>query len=185
MITSGSPSLPRTISGITLDAGGLPLSGLLGEPDPTPPRAVVVALHGAGMNAGYFDARTHPGLSLMELGPSLGFTVLAIDRPGYGISAACLPEGQSLADQAVAVRGALDDFAAGHPVGAGFLFLAHSFGGKVALTAAADLAGGSLLGVDISGCGQRYAAERDDLSDAAWHGDWKRTWRHAYACRCG
>ena len=49
-----------------LDAGGITLSGLLAEP-PDEPRAVVVGLHGGGMDARYFDGQAHPSLSLLTL----------------------------------------------------------------------------------------------------------------------
>src|SRR3954447_23367770 len=59
-----------------VDVGGTSLSGLLAEPvGSSDVRALVVAIHGLGMHAGYFDATAHPGLSLLELGSQLGFTV--------------------------------------------------------------------------------------------------------------
>ncbi|MEU0743265.1 PfkB family carbohydrate kinase [Streptomyces sp. NPDC006134] len=132
------------------------------------PRATVVALHGGGVHAGYFDGQAHPDLSLLTLGTRLGFTVLAVDRPGYGHSAARLPEGLPLAAQSAVLGAALADFTAGHPVGAGLFLLGHSLGGKLALLAAAD--GPPLLGVDVSGCGHRPAAgpAAPDRAARAW-----------------
>ncbi|WP_409239854.1 alpha/beta hydrolase [Streptomyces sp. PA5.6] len=142
---------------VVLDAGGLALSALLCEPA-GPPRALVVAVHGGGMRAGYFHGRARPELSLLRLGARLGCTVLAVDRPGYGRSAAALPDGLPLAEQTPLLRAALADFAGRHPVGAGHFVLAHSFGGKLALALAAHAGDGDgLLGVDISGCGRHYA----------------------------
>ncbi|MGW0705547.1 alpha/beta hydrolase [Streptomyces sp. NPDC002643] len=163
----------RGVRRITLDAAGVTLSALLSEPEGTP-RAVVVAVHGGGMNAGYFDGRAHPHLSLLTLGASLGHTVLAVDRPGYGHSAARLPEGQGLADQATALRAALSDFASRYSTGAGLFPLAHSYGGKVALTLASDPEGLPLLGLDISGCGHVCAVEPQDLPVALDGGDGRR-----------
>nr|WP_322725858.1 alpha/beta fold hydrolase [Streptomyces spongiae] len=142
---------------VTVDANGITLSGLLSEPPHGSPRAVVVALHGGGMNAGYFDGQAHPDLSLLSLGARLGYTVLALDRPGYGASAVHLPRGQRLMAQATAVRAAVAAFTARHAPGAGTLVLAHSFGAKVALAAAARWDTSDLLGVDVSGCGGRLA----------------------------
>ncbi|MGK5530961.1 alpha/beta hydrolase [Streptomyces sp. URMC 129] len=161
---------------ITLDAGSVTLSGLLIEPD-GPPRATVVALHGGGMSAGYFDGQAHPSTSLLALGASLGYTVLAVDRPGYGHSAAQLPEGATLAEQSAVLHAALDDFAARYDTGAGLFVLAHSYGGKLALTAAADDADDRWLGIDISGCGHRYAARLDQLpTDRRHPGHWTLNW---------
>ncbi|WP_433260148.1 alpha/beta hydrolase [Actinosynnema sp. CS-041913] len=159
---------------VRLDAAGIPLSALLGEPARTPPRAVVVALHGVGMNSGYFHGTAHPDLSLVTLGMSLGCTVLALDRPGYGASAAALPHGQTREEQAAVLHAALASFADRHPVGAGFFLLAHSYGGKVALTVASRAAGG-LIGLDISGCGHEYAAP-DDLRGNRPAGGVRRNW---------
>ncbi|MFJ6937477.1 alpha/beta hydrolase [Streptomyces sp. NPDC101132] len=131
-----------TVQEVLLDAGGVPLSGLLAEPAGGPPRALVLALHGGGMRAGYFDSRVVPGLSLLELGSRLGYAVLALDRPGYGASAAALPDGLPVSGQARTVRAALAGFAREHAVGAGVFVLAHSNGGKLALALAADASGG-------------------------------------------
>jgi pimeloyl-ACP methyl ester carboxylesterase len=148
---------------ITLDAAGVTLSALLSEPAGGSPHAVVAAVHGGGMNAGYFDGGADPRQSLLTLGASLGYTVLAVDRPGYRRSAGPLPHGQGLAEQAAALRAALLDFATRHETGAGLFLLAHSYGGKVALAAAADPGPLPLLGLDVSGCGHVYAVEPHEL----------------------
>ncbi|MEV5440482.1 alpha/beta fold hydrolase [Streptomyces sp. NPDC052682] len=151
---------PRSSPGVrpvTLDAGGIILSGLLSEPAQTAPHAVIIALHGGGMNAGYFDGQAHPDVSLLTLGARLGYTVLALDRPGYGASAARLPAGQRLTAQAVTVRRAVQAFTARYAPGTGTFLLAHSFGAKVAFAAAADWDTPDLLGMDVSGCGRRLA----------------------------
>lgn len=161
---------------ITLDAAGVTLSGLLAEPEDGAPRATVVALHGGGMTAGYFDGQAGPGLSLLTLGAGLGLTVLALDRPGYGDSARTLPQGQSLAEQSTTLHAALDAFTGRYATGGGLFLLAHSYGGKLALTAAADDHRGRLLGLDVSGCGHRYAVTPEELPHAHGRVDWRRSW---------
>ncbi|MDG4862674.1 alpha/beta fold hydrolase [Streptomyces sp. T-3] len=168
--------LSRRVRPVVLDAAGLSLSGLLIEPEHLPPRATLVALHGGGMSAGYFDGQAHPCQSLLTLGARLGYTVLALDRPGYGASAAQLPDGAALEEQADAVHAALRSFAQRHPTGDGLFLLAHSYGGKLALTCAAADAGASLLGLDVSGVGHRYALAPSELPDALEHGHWTRNW---------
>ena len=143
-----------------LRAGSVELSGLLAEPA-TPPRALVLALHGGGMTAGYFHGRAHPDLSLLRLGHRLGFTVLALDRPGYGRSSSFLPRGQVLSEQAGTVYGALDDFAARHATGAGVFVVGHSYGLKLGLFLAAHPRGKELLGLDGSGSAYRYQRALD------------------------
>jgi pimeloyl-ACP methyl ester carboxylesterase len=152
-------SWSRGVRRITLEGGGVALSAALSEAAcsaSTTPRATVVALHGAGMNAGYFDGQVQPEASLLTLGAELGYTVLAVDRPGYGESASVLPEGLGVAQQAELLDAALTEFARRHEAGAGLFIVAHSFGAKVALNLAADT-GLDLLGLDLSGCGHRYA----------------------------
>jgi pimeloyl-ACP methyl ester carboxylesterase len=143
---------------ITLHGNRVTLSALYAGPKRTAPRGTIVALHGAGMSAGYFDGQANPGVSLLTLAANLGYTVVAIDRPGYGLSAEQLPSGQSVVEQAVTLRAAMRDLTARYSTGPGMLLLAHSFGGKVALTLAADDLGIELLGVDVSGCGRQHPA---------------------------
>ncbi|WP_030390280.1 alpha/beta hydrolase [Streptomyces sp. NRRL S-241] len=135
----------------TLNAGGITLSALLSlPPDGTPVRSTILAIHGRGMRAAYWN-------SFAPLATALGHAVLAVDRPGYGDSADQLPDGQSLADQAETLHAALKEHAAEYDIGAGILLLGHSDGGKVALhTAAADGGGTPLLGLDASGVGHHY-----------------------------
>src|SRR5688500_9512331 len=141
---------------VLVQARGLELSGLLAVPAGRP-RALVLALHGGGMTAEYFHGRAHPDLSLLRLGRDLGFSVLALDRPGYGRSQALLPDGQLLAEQAGTVFAALDAFAATGDVGAGVFVVGHSYGLKLALHLAAHPRGHTRLGIDGSGALYRYA----------------------------
>ncbi|MDW4910920.1 alpha/beta fold hydrolase, partial [Streptomyces sp. ADMS] len=163
VISPSETSSSRGVCRITLDAAGIHLSALLSEPVGTPARAVVVALHNSGTNADYFDGRAHPPSSLMTLGARLGYTVIAVDRPGYRLSAAQLPHGLGLMNQAAVLRDALDDFESRFATGSGFFLLAHSYGGNVALAAAADHTPPGLLGLDISGCGHEYAVDPHEV----------------------
>ncbi|BDH13420.1 alpha/beta hydrolase [Streptomyces hygroscopicus] len=156
----------RPVREITLEAQGVTLSGLLAVPDTRSPDAVLVALHGGGMRAGYFHGQADPRLSLLTLAAERGYAVLALDRPGYGASADALPEGLELAGQSAVVRAALAGFARTQPTGAGFFLLGHSLGGKLALTTAADWAGGGLMGVDVSGISDRWAVDPRLLTSA-------------------
>jgi pimeloyl-ACP methyl ester carboxylesterase len=165
-----------TVREIVLDAHGIPMSAILATPRLALPRAVIVAIHGGGIRAGYFRGGVRPEQSLLDLGAAFGWTVLALDRPGYGASAVALPDGQSLDQQARTVRIALDDFAARYPTGKGLFVLAHSYGGALALSLAAQERGRELLGLDISGCGYEYAVDIDQLPDAGTRGNWWLNW---------
>ncbi|WP_079110307.1 alpha/beta fold hydrolase [Streptomyces roseifaciens] len=160
-----------------LDAEGVALSALIATPPPwIPPRATVFAVHGGGMRAGYFDARVHPGQSLLTLGASLGFTVVAVDRPGYGLSAERFPTGATLAEQSGLLHAALAQYARRHDTGAGMFLLAHSYGGKLALHALADDRGAAFLGADISGISHRYAVDVQDPQAFHSRRTWSRHW---------
>ncbi|QIJ60612.1 alpha/beta fold hydrolase [Streptomyces sp. JB150] len=172
--TAPVPAHSAGVRPILLDAAGLTLSGLLAQPPDTPPRATVVAVHGGGMRAGYFDGQADADLSLLTLGARLGYTVLALDRPGYGHSAAQAPAGLTLDEQSAVLSAALEAFAARHRVGRGFLLLAHSYGGKLALTTAARTPG--LLALDASGVGHRYGIRPDERRRLRRHLEWERNW---------
>ncbi|MFG2296229.1 alpha/beta hydrolase [Streptomyces sp. NPDC048603] len=171
------PTARPAVRPVELDAGGIPLSGLLAEPAGAAPRAVLVALHGGGMSAGYFDGRAIPGQSLLSLAAGAGATALALDRPGYGASAPYLPEGLDLAGQTRLLYAALAGFARGRDLGAGLFLVAHSSGGRLALSAAAEPRGElPLLGVDVSGLGRAFAVERHELPASDGRGAWRRHW---------
>ncbi|MFJ9458384.1 alpha/beta hydrolase [Kitasatospora sp. NPDC101447] len=159
---------PLRTRSLVLDAAGIPLSALVAEPEHGEPKAVILAIHGRGMRAAYFAGPAHPDTSLLTLAADLGYTVLAIDRPGHGASAHRLPAGQLIADQAATLHAALTDYARAHPTGAGVQLLAHSFGGKIALHLAAHWPHHPrlpLLGADINGLAQHYAPGAWDRPD--------------------
>jgi pimeloyl-ACP methyl ester carboxylesterase len=144
------------------------MSALLAEvPDP---RAVVVALHGGGTTSVYFDCPGQPDLSLLRTGAALGYTVIGLDRPGYG-SSALYPEAMTDPEQRVrlaylAVEAILGD----RPRGAGLFVLGHSNGCELALRMAADERGAELLGLELSGTGLRYQAAAQQALNTAGPG---------------
>ena len=181
----GSPDYTSTPSGCesndsrvrTLVLGNrISVGATLHAPAGVVPRAVVVAVHGAGMTADYFDARSEPSLSLCATATRLGYSVLTIDRPGYGAHAERYPAGLCMDDQATAIGEALEDFVRNHPIGAGLFLLAHSYGGAVALTMASNAGGPSFIGIDVSGIGHEFAVGAAPLdrshADLAWPMNW-------------
>lgn len=132
---------------------GRPVSVLVAHADR--PRGVVFALHGGASGKEYFDHPLDPSLSLLRLGPTLGFTVVAPDRPGYvpGDGAAALPP----AERTDLLYAVLDTVLGGGDRGAGVLVLAHSMGCISGIRMAADDRGGDLLGLSFSGTGLHWA----------------------------
>ncbi len=133
---------------------GVPMSGLVSEA--ADPRAVVVAFHGGASTAAYFDCPGHPRLSMLRTGAALGYTVVALDRPGYG-SSAPYPDAIERPEQRVDLAyGAVDKILGSNPRGAGLFLFAHSNGCELALRLAADGRGADLLGIEIAGTGLHY-----------------------------
>ncbi|OBG96176.1 thioesterase [Mycobacterium sp. E3251] len=144
---------------------GVPMSALTAEsPDP---KAVIVAIHGGGTTAIYFDCPGHPSYSLLRTGAAAGFTVVALDRPGYG-SSAPYPEAMEQGEQRVNLAyGAVDRILGERPRGAGLFVLGHSGGCELTMRMAADERGADLLGIELAGTGRRYhPAAREILKTA-------------------
>lgn len=134
---------------------GIPMSALVAEvPDP---RAVVVAIHGGATTGAYFDCPGHPRLSLLRTAASLGYTAIALDRPGYGASALYEDEMTDSARRVGLAFGAVDKIAAAR--GAGLFLVGHSAGCELALRMAVDERRGDVLGVELAGTGLRYRQE--------------------------
>lgn len=144
---------------------GVPMSALVAEaPEP---KAVIVAIHGGGTTAIYFDCPGHPSYSLLRAGAAAGFTVVALDRPGYG-SSAPYPEAMVEGEQRVNLAyGAIDRILGERPSGAGLFVLGHSGGCELTMRMAADERGGDLLGLELAGTGRHYhPAAREILKTA-------------------
>jgi pimeloyl-ACP methyl ester carboxylesterase len=132
---------------------GVPMSGLLAEA--ADPRAVVVAVHGGATTGAYFDCPDHPRLSLLRLGATLGFTVIALDRPGFGSSALYSSEFDDTPRRVDMAHRAVDAILGDRDRGAGVFLLAHSNGSELVLRMAGHARGTDLLGIEISGTGVR------------------------------
>lgn len=144
---------------------GVPMSAIVAET--ADPKAVIVAIHGGGTTAVYFDCPGHPSSSLLRSGAAAGFTVVALDRPGYG-SSAPYPEAMAQPEQRVDLAyGAVDRILAQKPRGAGLFLMGHSGGCELVMRMAADGRGADLLGIELAGTGRHYhPAARDILKTA-------------------
>ncbi|QBD77174.1 alpha/beta hydrolase [Ktedonosporobacter rubrisoli] len=123
-------SLSTTRKPILIRAGQSDLSGVYAKPL-SAPRALIVALHGGGNSAAIFD-NTIPGeAGFLDTAASLGYAVLALDRPGYGASRQIAEELSTFDGQIALLRLAL--IAAWEQYGAdeaGIVLLGQSFGGS-------------------------------------------------------
>jgi pimeloyl-ACP methyl ester carboxylesterase len=146
---------------------GVPMSGLVAEP--AEPRAVVVAFHGGASTAAYFDCPGHPRLSLLRAGASLGFTMVALDRPGYGASAP-YPDAMQHPEQRIELAyGAVDKILGTNPRGAGLFLLGHSAGCELAVRMVAhdSAQDAGVLGLELAGTGLRYADSAAEILKTA------------------
>jgi pimeloyl-ACP methyl ester carboxylesterase len=134
--------------------GAVPMSGLVAEvPEP---RAVIVAIHGGATSSRYFDCPGHPRLSLLRMAVSLGYTVIALDRPGYGASALYQDEMTEPEQRVALAFGVVDKIVGSGGRGAGVFLLAHSAGCELGLRMAVDDRGADVFGVELAGTGLNY-----------------------------
>jgi pimeloyl-ACP methyl ester carboxylesterase len=132
------------------EAGGQRLSGTDTRPVDAP-RATIVALHGGGYSAGYWDHPLDPAASLHALGSALGYRVIAIDRPGYGASHGLVRNSVRVDYQTEIVLDLIDMLRAEGDTGAAVFLIGHSMGAVLALHMAAAARAGAITGLDISG----------------------------------
>lgn len=128
------------------------LSGLLASPaaSSATPRGLVLALHGGGYSAGYWNCPTG-GASLLELGAALGYHVLAVDRPGYGAAQAFDPQRLGLASQVDLLFDVVAAWSAARRFDGPVFVIGHSIGGILALLMAAHPRGRVLAAIDVLG----------------------------------
>lgn len=136
---------------ITID--GTTLSGRhRGVPQP---KALIFCIHGGSYTSRYFDFQSQAGETLFALAPQYGYSVLAIDRPGYGAADKLSMDFDA---QAALLRkaaaAALKQYA---PDSAGVFLVGHSIGAMLAMLMAAGEQG-TYLGLDLNGAGLAYRA---------------------------
>ncbi len=161
-VAAGAAPRPRVVL-----VDGVPMSGLIAAADD--PRGVIVAFHGGASTAAYFDCPGHPRLSLLRAGAALGYTVVALDRPGYGASAP-YPDAMQHPEQRVALAyGAVDKILGSSPRGAGLFLLAHSAGCELVVRMATDERAehAGLLGLELAGTGVQYADAANEILKTA------------------
>lgn len=144
-----------------VDVGGIPMSALVAEADD--PRAVIVALHGGAARSAYWDCPDHPELSMMRAAAVEGFTVVAIDRPGYGTSRAHHDKMGAPGTRVDLAYRAVDALLGDAPRGAGLFLWGHSVGSELTVRMAVENPGDSVLGIELSGTGREHHALAADI----------------------
>ena len=161
-VAAGAAPRPRVVF-----VDGVPMSGLIAAVDD--PKAVVVAFHGGSSTAAYFDCPGHPSLSLLRMGADNGYTMVALDRPGYG-SSAPYPDAMERPEQRIAlVYGAIDKILGTNPRGAGLFLVGHSAGCELAVRLATDdrAERARVIGLELAGTGVQYDAAMAEIMKSA------------------
>lgn len=146
---------------------GIPMSGLIAAV--VEPKAVVVAFHGGSSTAAYFDCPGHPSLSLLRSGAHNGYTMVALDRPGYG-SSAPYPEAMERPEQRIALAyGTIDKILGANSRGAGLFLVGHSAGCELTVRMAADerAVQAEVIGLELAGTGVQYDAAMAEIMKSA------------------
>ncbi|MGW0684015.1 alpha/beta fold hydrolase [Streptomyces sp. NPDC002754] len=148
------PASAPSVHTKTVRVDGFPLSArVCSAPSP---RAVVFALHGGGTTSLYFDCPGRPEFSLLRTGARLGYAVVAMDRPGYGISAPYAERYRDPQRRLDTTYAAMERFLDQLPGRPAVFVAAHSAGCELAMRMAADPRGRRLLGLEIAGTGLRH-----------------------------
>lgn len=112
---------------------------------------LIIAIHGGTYSSSYFDV---PGHSLLDRAQAQRLPIFAIDRPGYGLSAAHASTAPSILDNAAVLDGAIEQLWHSHPHGAcGVVLIGHSIGAAISIAIAARQPSWPLLGIALSGVG--------------------------------
>lgn len=134
---------------IKIAAGGTRhLSGRIATPTQGEPRGIIVALHGGSYTTQYFDTPRH---SVMGAISQLGYTIVGIDRPGYGDAREWPLDFDAQVEVLVPVITKVwQDYGANS---SGVFLYGHSIGGMIALLIAGATHSFPLLGLSMTGSG--------------------------------
>lgn len=137
------------IQEIILGHGENQLSGLYAPAVGTSPKALIFAIHGGMYGSEYFNLEQE--LSLLKLGAEMGYSVVSIDRPGYGIA---VDRPNSFDGQIPAIQMAINEAFEKYGLeSAGYFLVGHSIGAMISVILANENKTYPLLGLDLSGAG--------------------------------
>ena len=160
-LLSGEYEKGKTVTShsVSIGAGNMELSGRYFRATNGQPRVLLVALHGGTYTSKYFD--TSPSL-LLEFCASLGYSILALDRPGYGAATSVPLDQLSFDGQVPILRQALEEIWDEYgQQSVGMFLIGHSIGGMLSLLLAAENPHERLLGLNMTGSGSLNHAQTE------------------------
>lgn len=122
---------------------------------------LLVCLHGGGFDSRYFDP---PGCALANEAHAAGFSVVALNRPGYPANDESACQQPSFAEAAEILREVITDV--WHQLGAGrpgIVLIGHSIGAAIAIHVATEKTSWPLLGLAISGVAEALMPTTGEL----------------------
>lgn len=149
------PGLP--FRRVVLSTPQIKLSALINKGVAEPARGLILALHGGGYSAGYWNCPVR-GTSFFTLAAQLGFHVVAPDRPGYGSSYDFDPTRLGLNPQVEFLFDAIEGWSDRKAFAGPVFVIGHSLGGIIALLMAAHPRAQRLCAVDVLGVPIRFRA---------------------------
>ncbi len=143
-----------TSQSVSIGAGNVKLSGRFLPAANGHPRVLLVALHGGTYTSKYFDT---PSSSLLEFCSSLGYSILALDRPGYGTATSIPFDQLSLDSQVPILQHALEEIWDSYgQQSAGMFLIWHSIVLMISFLLATEKPHERLIWMNMTGAGALF-----------------------------
>jgi pimeloyl-ACP methyl ester carboxylesterase len=147
---------------IRIDAGSTSLSAIFCGAKNA--KALIFCIHGGSYTSRYFNFESQKGSTIFDVAPALGYSVLAVDRPGYGAAEDLLLNFDRQAE--ILREAAAKSLAQYAPSTAGAFIVGHSIGAMLAMLVASDPGDLRLLGIDLNGAGVAYRPASEKILSA-------------------
>ena len=141
---------------VTANVGGTLVAGRIHPAlHPIPGVPLLVTLHGGLFTGRYFEVAGSDAGSFVNIANRNGFSVLVIDRPGYGDSGQPPTDyDYAFSEQARVLDAAIEEFLTQYD-GPEVVLIGHSVGGMIAFEMAAAPPSWNLVGLSTTGMGAR------------------------------
>ncbi|SER82248.1 alpha/beta hydrolase [Psychrobacillus sp. OK032] len=157
------------IEAIKLGSGDEMITGLYAPSADLQPKALIVAIHGGSFSSKYYYLESTATNSLLKLGSDMGYSVIAIDRPGYrAVGEKGLAFDTQLPILQKVISRAYEKYGEDS---AGVFLVGHSIGAMISILLAAEKKVVPLLGMDVSGAGLAFhSVAKEVIKKSISHG---------------